>query len=64
MTKICIVELEGVNEVLKSLVRIWTTNSLKKNEMMLNLSRLCQSDKSMTSFAPSLKIQVYDDHIV
>ena len=30
----------------------------------LNLSKLCQSDKSMTSFAPSLKIQVYDNHIV
>ena len=37
-----------------------------KNETMLNLSKLCQtqSDKSMTGFAPSLKIQVYDDHIV
>ena len=31
---------------------------------MLDLSNLCQSDKSMTSFALSLKIQVYDDHIV
>ena len=35
-----------------------------KNETMLDLSNLCQSDKSVTSFAPSMKIQVYDDHIV
>ena len=26
--------------------------------------KLCQSDKSMTGFTPSLKIQVYEDHIV
>ena len=31
---------------------------------MLNLSKLYQIDKSMTGFAPSLKIQVNDDHNV